>query len=344
MKYIPALIINLFSAVLFWSCSPAWNYTSPQSVTLTNGIVVHARASAYPERSVIKVEMDIDNRSGAGILLVPGIATIITPEGLRAPSITFDGPDMLLPGNKGKISMEFKPVNSRWINYHTGWEGDMERQYSVTLDFMQNSAQETLATNIIALEMPVAQYQTFLNKLAKEPDMAVFQISQSESNLYAIVEKYYRENIPTADEMQHKHEGEMETPQNSGHVIIIQGKEFFLDGALFHIALFRWKKQASVNIRIANRKNDEMDIDLSQLVLTAGSKKFYLKSIQTPLQDKGPRYILKPNDRMEATLTYNLDKEYQELGLEVKGLQMKGKELLPVSLHFTNIAKGLVAE
>lgn len=346
MKKIYVWGLSLISLSLTVSCAPGWKYTASQPVTLTNGVRVEAKGIAVNPDNTIKVELNIKNDSTSGIVLVPGISVIISPEGLRIPGHTFEGQDLVLPGSTARVIQEFRPVNSRWMYFYTGWEGDLEPAYEISLDFIQDSMENTLSTNTIRIEMPKKLYQRYLNQASREPDTTVYQLASNLSNLTVQLEEYYKKTFPTAQEMQHEHEQEHGHGMfpDSGHTLIIQEQEFFLDGILLRLSVYRWKNQASVLLRVSNRKAGELKLDLSGITLKAGEKKFTPRLQSVKGAEQNTQMTLMPNSRVEALMSYQLDQPYDSLNMTFQGLLFGDKEILPLSLEFVKRSSGLMVE
>ncbi len=342
MKAFQSGIILGITVFILISCAPSMKYEAQQEVRIPGGIIVNATADADPQSGEMKVKATIKNGSSNGIILMREVAQLRSPEGYSVNPSTIEGSDFVLPGDQGQVIFSFVPINSTWLHQRAGWNGDMERVYELSLDFIQDSENQSLSSNYIKLEMPINKYRNYLNKKAIEPYLGMYKLYEPEiPQVYAMLEKNMKDNIPLNMPHMHGNESDPHMPEMR-HTINISGQEFFLDGVIMKVSLYRIKKEATLFVRIINKKADELTLDLDKIWLEENGSKLRHKVVKTTMKEKGPKYVIRQNDRMEIYMEFDLKNEAPLLKVFLDGLRFMDKaDYFTMGLTYTNEVMGL---
>ncbi len=178
-------LITLFLLVFLWSCNDDKNlipvcdtecllYNSNQIID-REGIYFESYAKTLSSKGEIIVVFYLKNKSNTNFTINYSQAQLSTKEHLRSSPVHFaDKVITLAPKQYITDSLIFEPINSLELYQAIQHKGDLEKDYSLGLDFIQNKDREPIIKKEVLFSAQEEAYNSYTKSNGEENLINIF--------------------------------------------------------------------------------------------------------------------------------------------------------------------------
>ena len=178
-------LVTLILVVFLWSCNDDKNlipecdtqcllYTSNQIID-REGVYFESYAKTSSSKGEVIIVFYLKNKSNTNFTINYAQAQLSTKEHVRSSAIQLNDIEITVDPNQYITdSIVFEPINSLELYQAIQHKGDLEKEYTLGLDFIQNKEGEPIIKNEVLFSTSEANYNSFIKNYREEDAISIY--------------------------------------------------------------------------------------------------------------------------------------------------------------------------
>lgn len=310
----------LLSILLVTSCKNKSNFDLPENLHNNypvafnqvingqlKGVSLQSDLRANAQGDTLLFYAVIDNHTSDEICIPSYGFQLKTTEGHKSHPVNQNS-ETVIPAHTSKtLSLKFTPITNRFLYYRTGYRGDMDSCYIMTIDCLKGSAKVKFPSMTVRYDGVIADERIDLNAFRKNDKFAFFDLDKSQKPV--VSETKNKVNVQ-CKERGAAYEGSGVSLRN----IHLSETEILIDGTTFNTRFYTLEENLYLMLKIINHGRSAIYFHPDSLSLSDNDKT-YIPNLNS--KEKGDHqildsgtYVLKKGQRYEGLISYGLFKSH----------------------------------
>ncbi|RXQ95692.1 hypothetical protein EO244_07465 [Ancylomarina salipaludis] len=265
------------------------------------GIVLKSDFRASVTGDTLLFYAEIGNQTSEAIRISSYGFELKTKEGHRSHSVNQD-PESFIPAHKSKIfCLKFTPINSRFLYSRTGYRGDLDSSYTLTIDCFKGNSKAKFPSLTINYNGIKVGCGIDLSAFRKNDKFAFFEVDKSH--------KFSGSGINDKLKVNRKGQGVVSNKYavQSGTVHLSE-TEILIDGTTYSTKFYTLEEHLYLMLKIINHGRKAIYFHPNLLTLRDNDETYVPESKNKERGDQlildDGEYVLKKGQRYETLMSY----------------------------------------